>query len=287
MMVALKSIVLSILLMMSGSENKDDLSLVGCTPADTGIRKTFNIRADIPVDFIRWELHLKDNKFELELDYGESQPNTMGFKPDSIKTKLTGEYSVSKSQNYNSEIFTLHSEQLGNDLLLLKINNNIYQVLESDLSLMTGNGGWSYTLNNINLQMNDLTSIHFLPPGTGTNQLIYDGRTPCQEFSAAYKFVVPPGCFKLKWRLILNFDPITHLPTTYNFRHYDSAGKWVITKGTPKNPEAIIYTLSPDNPNRSISFLRANDNILYFLDKNLEPLVGNKDFSYTLNQIRD
>jgi hypothetical protein len=64
----------------------------------------------------------------------------------------------------------------------------------------------------------------------------------------------------------------------------DVSGKWTVIYGIPTNPEAIIYKIEPDKPEESISFFVADDNVLFFLDKNNETYSGNEDFSYTLKR---
>jgi hypothetical protein len=83
---------------------------------------------------------------------------------------------------------------------------------------------------------------------------------------------------------------VNYSPTTCIIRKVvdneprEISGKWSITKGLPDYPHVIIYTIDPDKPAASISFLVADDNVLFFLDKNNLPYTGNKDFSYTLNK---
>ena len=286
-MVTVHTVLLVFLMMLTGNENIDKLSLVASTPADLPLRKTLNIDPALAVDFIRWRLELKNNQFELSLNYGESQPNTMGFKSGDISSTYRGRYTVAFSPEYNTDIYTLKSDQLGNELALLKINNNIYQILETSSSLMNGNGGWSYTLNNTNPETKPYPSaLTFHTTKHPARRIIYDGRTPCEEFSSEYKLAVTPGCFKLKWRLILEFDSITQKPGSYSLRHYEGSGKWTIVTGSTKFPNAEIYQLNPGDPEHSISFLKGDNNVLYFLDKDFNLLVGNKDFSYTLNQVK-
>lgn len=122
------------------------------------------------------------------------------------------------------------------------------------------------------------------PPG------IYDGRTPCQDYAAEHQLNVTADCFKLKWRLILNRDAITHKPTTYTIRKVvdnipqDVSGNWRIIKGIKENPNAIIYQLDPEYPQNSICLLAGDDHVLFFLDKKYRLHAGNGDFSYTLNR---
>jgi hypothetical protein len=57
-------------------------------------------------------------------------------------------------------------------------------------------------------------------------------------------------------------------------------------QGMPADPTAIIYQLLPDSPQpgNELLLLKSGDNILFFLDKNSQILVGNDYCSYTLNR---
>jgi len=97
---------------------------------------------------------------------------------------------------------------------------------------------------------------------------------------------------KLKWDLTLNHDPVTRIPTTYRlkgtlYRERIGEGRWAIVKGTKTNPEAVVYQLDPDKAAGSLFFLKADNSILFFLDKERNLLKGNGDFSYTLNRTND
>ena len=121
------------------------------------------------------------------------------------------------------------------------------------------------------------------------SEITYIGRTPCQEIAEEINIKPGEDCFKLKWLLTLKFDPRTHEPTVYELArtgHRQSLikGKWNIIKGSPSDPDAIIYQLDPDKSRGSILLLRADKNVLFFLDKQRNPLIGNADFSYTLNR---
>jgi hypothetical protein len=94
---------------------------------------------------------------------------------------------------------------------------------------------------------------------------------------------------KLKWDLTLYQNPATGLPTTYKlrgtfYRQQIGEGKWSIIKGTKTNPDAVVYQLDPDKAQGSLFLLKADDNIIFFLSKEKNLLVGNGDFSYTLNR---
>lgn len=118
---------------------------------------------------------------------------------------------------------------------------------------------------------------------------VFAGRTPCREISNELSMPAQADCSKLKWMLTLYKDPRTSAPTTYKLActfHRQSLieGKWIITKGAKANARATVYQLDPDKPAVSMYLMKGDDNVLFFLDKKGNLLVGNTDFSYTLNR---
>lgn len=118
---------------------------------------------------------------------------------------------------------------------------------------------------------------------------IFDGRTPCNVLAAYLNAPVSPDCIKIKWRLSLFVDSITKEPTRYELigitykKEAPRIGNWQIQKGTHADPEAMVYELKEEG-RPTLFFQRGDDNILFFLDKDRKLLVGNRDFSYTLNR---
>lgn len=120
---------------------------------------------------------------------------------------------------------------------------------------------------------------------------MFDGRTPCQELSLYLQEKPRPECIKIKWRLFLYKDAVTNEPTRYELsgfifkRDKPQTGKWNIIKGTAGDPAATVYELViAGKP--SLLFLKADENILIFLDAERKPYVGNRDFSFALNRVR-
>ena len=119
---------------------------------------------------------------------------------------------------------------------------------------------------------------------------MYDGRTPCNVLAAYLNEPVRPDCIKIKWRLRLFVDSITNEPTRYELigitykRDNPRIGNWQIQKGTYADPAAIVYELKEEG-RPTLFFQRGDESILFFLDKDRKLLVGNRDFSYTLNRI--
>ena len=200
---------------------------VGCTPGDDLIKSQLSIPNEAIIDFIKWDLtmdSLNQNSFVLNIVYGESQPNTLGFKEGGQTKLYQGEYHISKNSNY--EIYHLKSSGFQTEIAMVKLNSNIFHLLTPQKQLMIGNGGWSYTLNKKTPDKNkyplpNLKNSANMLRDTSV-QVIYDGRTPCQDFAEENNLTVNQSCFKLKWKLILNKDPKTLQPTTYTLKRTNS-----------------------------------------------------------------
>lgn len=270
-----------------------EITLVGSTPGDESIKSMLSIPADTKIDFIRWSLKMDDkNTFVLDVTYGVSQPNTLDFKGDGQKQTIKGRYLITKSQhNGFQEVYQLMSDDLSENVSLVKLNENLFHILTSQNQLMVGNGGWSYTLNK--KVPFDSRGILISSPISDDNslQLVFDGRTPCREIAEAHpEMNASQSCFKLKWRLILNRDSVTYLPSTCTIRNIvdnqprNIFGKWEIIKGTATNPDAVIYKVVVDNLAEPILLLVGDENVLFFLDMNYELFTGNEDFSFALNK---
>jgi hypothetical protein len=115
------------------------------------------------------------------------------------------------------------------------------------------------------------------------------GRTPCREIANEIGASVPDQCFKIKWDITLFRDEVTGVPTTYRidatlYRQSPRVGKWKIVSATTQHPNAVIYELEAASGHGSIRLLKADDNIMFFLEPDGRLMVGNADFSYTLNR---
>ncbi len=282
----------------SASKTSSEIILVGSTPGDELIKSLLSIPTDTKVDFINWNLQLNDetarpNTFILNTHFGASQPNTLGFINNGEKQSFEGTFTVFKNTNMGigSEIYQLKNKSFPNGISLLKISENLFHLLTPQNQLMVGNGGWSYSLNRKTPVYSNEILISSSISDDKSVQTVFDGRTPCQEIATEHpEMNANTSCFKLKWRLILNRDSVTHLPTTCTIRNIvdnqprDVSGKWTIVKGTETNPEAIIYKIQVDNLAEPILFFVGDENVLFFIDKNYNPFVGNEDFSFAMNK---
>jgi hypothetical protein len=295
----------------SGSRVESNVVLVGSTPGGSAIKAMLRIDPEKNIDFIRWHITLaptttQSGHFKMELNFGVSQPNTSGFVGGGEHRSIAGQYSM-RGRNDNgkgSEVLQLRDQE-GNPMLSLrKLNDQIYHVLTTDDKFMVGNGGWSYSLNTktqrsqtlVSTFSKSFTSSQTVERDT-TRMAVYDGRTPCREFSQYYDFALGDECFKLKWRLMLSRDPHTHKPTTYTVKmvepipdpnspvdhtYREKSGTWRIQPVS--SPQVLIFELTPDGSMPPLYLLAGDENVLFLLDKDNRLLTGNEDFSYTFNR---
>jgi hypothetical protein len=181
-------------------------------------------------------------------------------------------------------------------LWLAAVGDGLLHVLAEDKSLLVGTSGWSYTLNQadraekagIPAPAPEL-SYTVSPRSTGPVFGIFEGRTPCLGIARALSLQDIPGCIKVKWRITLHQDPQSAAPTTYKIEgtlHRSAAreGTWEIVRG-PLGSDSVIYRLAATQTEAPLLLMKGDDNVLYFLDRQQRPLIGNADFSYTLNRV--
>jgi len=281
-------------------------TFVGTTPCDTPIRRVLEIPADAKSDIVQWTLTLYQDaqaatptRYEIRFTYGTTAQGKPGLtdSPDArnaIKTGtwriITGTKSAPQAAVYD----------LGGDLALIKIDDDLIHLLNADKSLMLGNGGWSCSLNRREAAEPDVDpaltlnrpsiSYQIAPLATGPNVFgVFEGRTPYQRVARELKLRSDPGSLKCKWRVTLYQDPVTHSPTTYKVEgtaHRDSPreGKWSIVQGTSADPKAMVYRLAETRTESPIFLLEGDRNVLFFVDQNGKPLIGGAEFGYTLNR---
>lgn len=272
----------------------NSIVFVGSTPGNDFVKSVFKIPVESNIDFIKWNLSLvydedSTKNFQLHIRFGESKPNTLEFIEEQ-SLLFNGSFNVTRSST-GAETFHLKSSQLSREIFLIRITDNILHLLDAQQNLAVGNGGWSYTLNRRDPVISPgiasllATGSSFLTDKT--LQTVFDGRTPCAEFANDYKLNVPKGCFKLKWRLILNRDPKTFQPSDFIIKRTDSrtkdiTGAWEVFK----DPESgqLFCQLKPFLPGKNVLLLVGDENVLFFSRINKQPYIGNADFSFTLNR---
>jgi hypothetical protein len=268
---------LSIILLVSCADSKET-KYTGSTPAAPIVRTFLGISLTDSIDFIRWNLTLTDSKYTLKCNYGIGKPNTNGFYDGGKKIEISGAFKKEKN-NYLLQ----NGDQI---LKLTELNNSLLHILNNNNSLMIGNGGFSYVLNNMSPTLTDQVSISSKQTAL-KDSLVFQGRTLCGDFSINRP---GPNCIKMKWYIVLYANADKNEPTTYllNRSHMlplqypGKTGTWKIIAGKDGR---IIYELTPDKETAPTYLLKLDEGVLIFTDANGNLLVGNHDFSYTLNRL--
>jgi hypothetical protein len=166
---------------------------------------------------------------------------------------------------------------------------------------MTGNGGWGYTLTRADVTERIETtpvsnasseSYTIQPVATGATVFgVFEGRTPCQGIAREILWPVDASCRKLKWRVTLFKDSATQAPTTYRlegslFRSTPSEGRWTLAELGPASKRVRVLRLAASGAGSTLSLFQADDNVVFFLDRQDRLLAGTADFGYTLERRR-
>lgn len=247
------------------------------TPAGPVVRNFLGISLTDSVDFIRWKLTLDADRYKLECNYGIGKPGTNGF--------YNGGKTISQAGAVRKEKSVYQLQNGGKMLRMLELNSNLLHVLNDNDALLIGNGGWSYTLNNIHPA--DIDELNSNVQQTAFNDSItFEGRTPC-----GIPGVIPAGttCYKLKWYLALyapvknDTAPRYRLWGTLTYKEGGRNGTW---KVVTTNKNHILYCLNDSDGKPFIYLLKVDEDILLFTDATGKPLTGDEDFSYTLNKTK-
>ena len=283
----------------------------GTTACSSQTRPLPQIPEDTDCELTIWKIMFYQDSatgmsttYTLESTYGPSQPNSLGPAGGGTPISMEGTWSIVKGTmaDPDADVYQLHSEDSQVAVSFVKMSNDILHVLNRDKTLMLGNAAWSYTLNRTDnrppLDMDGPVSsgpevtrppIPTMPSGSSVLG-VYEGRTPCHEVVFEMLKLTPyPNCLKIKSRLTLYQDQATGAPSAYMLMGTSTIqeGTWTLLQGTKDDPGAVVYQIRLDDSQEPVSFLKADDNHLFLLDQDLNLVVGNGLFSYTLSRIEE
>jgi hypothetical protein len=278
----------------------------GITPCSKETRPLSLIPEDTDCEEMIWKFMLfqdpsseEPTTFELTSSYGLSQQNSTGLVNGGTHIKMKGTWEIITGKNF--EVYRLDPDTPDDaePVSFAKIGNDVLHVLNKDGTLMVGHAGWSYTINRTDNRPHEpITNAGSVPLPDGTPVVptmrpdvsvlgVFEGRTPCHDL--VFNFTGTPrytNCLKVKWQLTL-YQNDAGEPAGYLFRGTSSVhqGTWTILERTKENPQARVYQLTADNEKNMMSFLSVDGDHLFLLDENLDLLVGDALFSYTLSRV--
>ncbi|WP_346317869.1 hypothetical protein [Chitinophaga sp. YIM B06452] len=144
-------VLLSVMHAYSQSDVPPPVIFAASTPCSQGTRPLPGMDAKEGCGLMKWELALYERTFRLRCTYGMPAQGTKGFAGGGKTIALEGQWDIQKgaASNPQATVYQLHDTQSGKTISLLRLNDQLLHLLDSELHLMTGNGGWSYTLNRI------------------------------------------------------------------------------------------------------------------------------------------
>jgi len=284
---------------------------IGSTPGGALPREFLGgLTTNAECHYIKWQITLLTNQsnvqratYNLVAQYYVPALNNPNQSAEGPRVTSHGTCEIVKGSKFSpgAVVYRINADKSQRSLSFVKVNDNLLHLLNPDGSLMIGNGGWSYTLNravsaekpvdaSLAVSAPDM-SYKIAPLATGPTVFgVFEGRSPCHGIARELKLPQHAGCTKVKWRVTLYQDPKTSAPTTYKVEgtlHRQSAreGTWSIVRGAKTDPNATVYQLNATPTEAALLLLKADDNILFILNQDREPMVGHADFSYTLNRV--
>jgi len=143
---------------------------------------------------------------------------------------------------------------------------------------------------------------HVARPGTSLDSE-FVGSTPCSALPRDFlKIPSNAACECIRWQLTLHAGDVAGSRGTYrlltihgmvetNGRGFfqsgtrtETAGQWRTTAGRGANPRAIVYQLQATDPQRSLSLVKIDENLLHPLTSDGQLIVGDDSWSYTLSR---
>jgi hypothetical protein len=209
-----------------------------------------------------------------------AKPGTPGF---SNEQSVAFDGQLTEAKNY------YYLQHKGRSVSIQEVNANVLHFLDRNNQMLTGNGGYSYALNSTSPIESDAVNIQFKHTVI-KSPLVYEGRTPCSELPGLLGLKKSEACNKMKWYFLFYTDSLTGKPSYFlmggmGYRKETMAkGSWRIVTGQTGR---IIYQLYSDKWAHPLDLLKGDDNILFFINTNGRLLVGNEDFSYTLNRRKE
>lgn len=297
-------IVLSTSLLPTGHSNAKSISTMGVFEGITPCSGTDRPLPQIPVgancEQMIWKITFywdsetyEPLTYQLHAAYGLTKQNTTGLIGSGTPIDLEGSWRIVEgiAEDASAIVYELNPDNPESAIYFVKLDDNLLHVLSPEKRLMVGNGAWSYTLNRTD-KHDDMQPVSPpVKPVSSLNEVstsgVFEGRMPCADLVVEFtKISVTPSCIKIKMRLTLYRDSKTGEPTTYFLKGTQTAreGAWTETRGTATNPNSLVYRLSLDTPERSISFLRIDDNHLFLLGEDFRLMVGDALWSYTLSR---
>lgn len=275
----------------------------GITPCSNENPPIPQIAENLVCEQMIWKLTLYQDvasgdptTYQLSSAYGLSQQGSTGLQRGGTLKDMEGQWTIVEGMQTNPKavVYQLNPVEPDGAINFVKLDDNILHLLNPDMTLMVGNAAWSYTLNrtdkSIDSDATDLTALSTPVPITSevsdAGIFKFEGRIPCDEMIMVLHSISASGCQRVKMGLTLQ-ESTFELNSIYvgtGDTRYTTTGTWAMLQDTRTDPERLVYQLQPDEAQRPLYFLKADDNHMFLLDADLNFMVGDALLSFTLSR---
>jgi len=296
----MRTSIIALVAALSATQASKTTDFVGTMPCGEAVRAFVGgVAPGAPCHAISLQLKIRAGRWTLDAAYtvpAASDPNAM---VDGPRISLEGalERATGSMYDRSATVYRMNTGQTKRSLSFVEISDAVLHAIDSRGNLMVGTDSWSYTLYRTDRvepppgpEMASNIPRTVSPRASGPNVFgVFVGRSPCARIGRELTQTGIPGCPKVKWVVTLFQDPASKQPTTYRIestihRAAPREGRWRNGRGIGVNPDAGVFLLDGTATEGPIFLLRGSNDVLFFLDSGRTPLVGTKDFSYTLNR---
>lgn len=234
-----------------------------CTDCSKETRDFLNIPGNVKCDVITWRLEMSEKgTYKISAQWS--------YYPDNRTLLKQGQLvDPDGTWKMNGNICTLTSK--GRTLQLLKLDDNIFQILSEDGKIVPGNEGYANTLNRLDPVVD--RSIDFKPENSNVEvrEMVITGRTPLKPFDKLLDIADKADHDKIKWLIKLHPDGTVDIRKILE-NPADYKGTWSVSNN--------VYKLEFEK--HVLYLLKASDDVYYFMTPQDGLLVGNSEFGMSL-----
>ena len=257
------------------------ITFVSCTECPKDTRGFLNIPIDAKCDIVKWKLQVfSDGNYTLDAEWSYNVDNRTTKKSgELIGSKGTWKVGRNNPGFSRSEIYVFAPNDRPTEWLpLLKLNDNMFQLMTKDKKMLPGGEGYANMLTRTDPVVDRSIDFALANPDITPKSMTVSGRTPLKPLDKEMKITDNEDHAKIKW--LIKFYADGRLEVREILEHVkDLKGKWTVEKGWKDNKDAIVYKLEFEG--YTLSLLKGSDDIYFFLTNDgLVP--GDQEFGTAL-----
>jgi hypothetical protein len=135
-----------VLMLVFGEAYLGAAEFVGTSPCGAMVREFIGISRTEPCDKITWRLNISEtNTFMLNATYGLQEQSAPGYVSGGKSVMMEGKWTMKGTGP--RKVYAIQANKSDRAMSILRVNENLLQLLGTDGKSLIGNEFWSYTLN--------------------------------------------------------------------------------------------------------------------------------------------